>query len=1193
MASALPLDAGRHSEALAHTQPTPCLHDILKRLYELAPDATPVSAALLRPAAKELLRGPGYAVEHLLRETAPDATGPRTAVLEYLATSEHCSDRAQVDAMLDAGVAELLAASMHGEPGGDAHMPRHACRLLAAMAYRLPSTVQLEDEDSRLAARLFPDATVAALVAYMRRNADDGIQFTMALTAVMKAAVCNREVAGRFNQHGLIAAIEAAFAHARAHSDHVAEVRVLRFTWQFLDALPVGAVPQLHTLAQALLYALPRTAASAWTPSDYVRLMVLTRMVRWTRCFARKTMRGLRCLCVSVLTHAVTPENVLGGFCCLYLFSVLCVLKTPECALEEADMPGHGLCAKLLDETCSVKQSVLWTQTLESYRAWCSLPVPTDRTSEESGVIVAQFLRQQCVGDILSKYVEPGVCTAGACEQLLQCCKGFACEATPADTVLILHGLNLATVCLQRGLSHPAVAIAALGIVRESAKLTADARHPEVRTSLLLEIVVNMDPEQLRRVHVCRAALDCLDCLLRGSRNVHVLQGSGAASLQACVERDLYVVLEPEHARMILNFFAQNLVYLATCKTDAVFAALVCHAIRAPEDIVLLVTHRVNVAYIIEFFSVKVTEGCTFFGVWLLAGLLGACVEKHVPVPTELESLVCSIGARGFARALNMLEAAAVAGRAVTPLSFSLYFWHLLVTVVDQGFEEHARKALAAAAPSCVSGVSKRFAELLVGALESREEQRKEQRARARKNADALLEELEREEQTGGHAGKGRRSRRQRRAAKGVAATGDLPSAGGAVSAPVSRARAADATDVEAIVHGRPYTPSPVVVLDNSRMVLESQTLNAGESPSDAGSQWRSWPDLRILQDSPLVWSGFPDLRNLEEGRVTLRGVGYMLPSNVAGSLHAVGARSRGLPCGSYCTGNFNRVNQQTASAPPQPQAAGAQAGAEVQLPAAEGMPCVQPYTLFPLEGMDYSQSTLATYLHSTQATFPNLLDVRHFSTEAKEYLYCMQATIPRAVNSFMQATIPRPLNLHGFSAMAIRCILEELSRADSRASLAWCGFAHSRSSSGDVVAFGGGDRFQSTNAPGRLGVLQSPCPDAGVHSTSPFNPTLGLESQQRFRTVESCAGDNEDKCVRAMASDDSAQAEGHAGTNFAECAVCLEEIEKEKLVVLVPCGHVCMCKKCASTMAACPICRANVQQVVTPFYSWDVGMRP
>lgn len=812
----------RELEAV-HMPSAACVSTVLKRLRELAPDATPATAALLRPAAKQLLRGPGHAVEHLLQRTAPDATCLRAVVLKYLATSAHCCDREQVDAMLDAGVAELIASSMHAEPGGDAHLAGQACRLLATMAYQLESAAPLEEEESRVAARMFPDATVAALVAYMRHHVADCMQFTMALTAAMKG-VCDREVAERFNKHGIIAAMEAALAHAREEADGATEVRVLRFTWQFLDALPVGAAPPLRTLAHALVHALPRTAASAWTPCDYARLMVLTRTMRWTQCFARKTLQALRSLCVTVLTHTVTAENVLGGFCCLYLFSVLCVLKTPECALEGAGMPGHGLCDEVLDETCSVKQSIFWSQTLVWYRAWLWLP----ERKELEGIVV-QFLRQQCVGDILSKYVEPGVCTAGACEELLHCCSALARDTAPTHTVVIPHHLHLAMVSVQRGLSPSNVVLAALGTVRAFAGLAAEAQHPEVRTALLLEIVVNTDPVHLRQVLLCRAVLDCLDYLLRGGGKVHVLQGSGASSLQTCVERELYVLLQPEHARIILHFFAQNLVLLAACKTDAVFAALVCHAIRVPEDIVLLVTHGLNVGYIIEFFGVKVTEGCTFFGVWLLAGLLGACVEKQMPMPQELETLVCSIGPRGFARALDKLEAAAVAGRTVTPLAFSLYFWHLLVAAVDNKFDESASKALAAAGTKFATGVSKRFADMLAETLESREEQRKVQQALALKKADALLEELVREDQA--QASKAKRSRRQRRAAQSTPVHTEAPAETQAVGA--ASGVPSGVSVAQGSMRVRPYVYSPVVGIDFSPSIAERQKRQMSANLAD------------------------------------------------------------------------------------------------------------------------------------------------------------------------------------------------------------------------------------------------------------------------------------------------------------------------------------------------------------------------
>lgn len=48
-------------------------------------------------------------------------------------------------------------------------------------------------------------------------------------------------------------------------------------------------------------------------------------------------------------------------------------------------------------------------------------------------------------------------------------------------------------------------------------------------------------------------------------------------------------------------------------------------------------------------------------------------------------------------------------------------------------------------------------------------------------------------------------------------------------------------------------------------------------------------------------------------------------------------------------------------------------------------------------------------------------------------------------------------------------------------------------------------------------------------------------------------------------------------------CAICLYE---ERNVVVVPCGHYCMCKECATQIAqstgTCPLCRGPVALVVT-----------
>ena len=49
------------------------------------------------------------------------------------------------------------------------------------------------------------------------------------------------------------------------------------------------------------------------------------------------------------------------------------------------------------------------------------------------------------------------------------------------------------------------------------------------------------------------------------------------------------------------------------------------------------------------------------------------------------------------------------------------------------------------------------------------------------------------------------------------------------------------------------------------------------------------------------------------------------------------------------------------------------------------------------------------------------------------------------------------------------------------------------------------------------------------------------------------------------------------------ECVVCFEE---EKTIVLVPCGHYCLCKMCADTINShsgeCPMCRGKITMVVT-----------
>lgn len=53
--------------------------------------------------------------------------------------------------------------------------------------------------------------------------------------------------------------------------------------------------------------------------------------------------------------------------------------------------------------------------------------------------------------------------------------------------------------------------------------------------------------------------------------------------------------------------------------------------------------------------------------------------------------------------------------------------------------------------------------------------------------------------------------------------------------------------------------------------------------------------------------------------------------------------------------------------------------------------------------------------------------------------------------------------------------------------------------------------------------------------------------------------------------------------TDSSECLVCLDS---KYDVIIVPCGHYCMCASCAykleQTSGKCPLCRGNIEKIVT-----------
>ena len=48
------------------------------------------------------------------------------------------------------------------------------------------------------------------------------------------------------------------------------------------------------------------------------------------------------------------------------------------------------------------------------------------------------------------------------------------------------------------------------------------------------------------------------------------------------------------------------------------------------------------------------------------------------------------------------------------------------------------------------------------------------------------------------------------------------------------------------------------------------------------------------------------------------------------------------------------------------------------------------------------------------------------------------------------------------------------------------------------------------------------------------------------------------------------------------ECSICLDGAD---LLVLVPCGHKCVCATCRARIKQCPICRKTIESTVQRVY--------
>jgi hypothetical protein len=54
---------------------------------------------------------------------------------------------------------------------------------------------------------------------------------------------------------------------------------------------------------------------------------------------------------------------------------------------------------------------------------------------------------------------------------------------------------------------------------------------------------------------------------------------------------------------------------------------------------------------------------------------------------------------------------------------------------------------------------------------------------------------------------------------------------------------------------------------------------------------------------------------------------------------------------------------------------------------------------------------------------------------------------------------------------------------------------------------------------------------------------------------------------------------------NIAECSICMNDVDSKPdivFIIIAPCGHYCCCKDCVKELKICPMCRANIGQIVT-----------
>ena len=91
------------------------------------------------------------------------------------------------------------------------------------------------------------------------------------------------------------------------------------------------------------------------------------------------------------------------------------------------------------------------------------------------------------------------------------------------------------------------------------------------------------------------------------------------------------------------------------------------------------------------------------------------------------------------------------------------------------------------------------------------------------------------------------------------------------------------------------------------------------------------------------------------------------------------------------------------------------------------------------------------------------------------------------------------------------------------------------------------------------------------------------VRAQQAEEAAERRAREEAERRAERAAQAAQVEQTQSAQAEQKECCICLETVAARTLLVLVPCGHKCVCAGCSGSLVGkpCPLCRKNVREVL------------